>query len=149
MTLNQLFVHGLPKAQARHRAVSRGKFVHIYSPMTEWRESVKYEAARHKPIIAQALDVKMAFYFDRPKSHFGTGRNSGKLKSSAPRYHTKKPDVDNLAKAVLDAFQDAGLIKDDCIVVTLLISKFYTDGFLNSKQGCNISILGLDWIVKK
>ena len=133
-------VLGLPKAQARPRAVSRGKFVKVYSPSTEWKESVKYAATKQSKIEAEAIEVALEFYFDRPKSHYGTGKNSDKLKASAPMFHTKKPDVDNLAKAVLDACQDAGLFKDDSMVLSLLIEKFYLDPGDLQKQGCNISI---------
>ena len=120
--------------------VSRGKFVKVYSPGTEWKEAVKYAATKQEKITAEAIEVSLEFYFDRPKSHYGTGKNADKLKASAPRFHTKKPDVDNLAKAVLDACQDAGLFKDDSMVLSLLIEKFYLDPGDETKQGCEISI---------
>jgi Holliday junction resolvase RusA-like endonuclease len=134
------FVLGLPKPQARPRAFKRGKHASVYSPSTEWKESVKYAAAQQEPIQAEALEVHLNFYFDRPDSHYGTGRNSDKLKPSAPEYHTKRPDVDNLAKAVLDACQDAGLFKDDSAIVGLTIEKFYLSRDDEVRQGCEISI---------
>lgn len=138
--LTEFRVLGLPKPQARPRAVSRGKFVKVYSPGTEWKEAVKYAATKQQKITAEAIEVSLEFYFDRPKSHYGTGKNADKLKARAPRFHTKKPDVDNLAKAVLDACQDAGLFKDDSMVLSLLIEKFYIDPGDDRKQGCKISI---------
>ena len=138
--LTEFRVLGLPKPQARPRAVSRGKFVKVYSPSTEWKEAVKYAATKQETITAEAIEVSLEFYFDRPKSHYGTGKNADKLKASAPRFHTKKPDVDNLAKAVLDACQDAGLFKDDSAVITLEVSKFYIDPSDLQDQGCRIRI---------
>lgn len=41
--------------------------------------------------------------------------------------HTKKPDIDNLAKAVLDALVKAGAIEDDRFVVRLLTMKTYSE----------------------
>lgn len=136
----QFTVLGLPKPQARPRAVSRGKFTKVYSPRTEWKEAVKYAASKEKPIAIEALQVSLEFYFDRPKSHYRTGKNADKLKDSAPKFHTKKPDVDNLAKAVLDACQDAGLFKDDSAVVVLTVEKSYVDPGDLVKQGCEIRI---------
>ena len=48
-------VLGLPKPQARPRAVSRGKFVKVYSPGTEWKESVKYAATKQPKITLIVL----------------------------------------------------------------------------------------------
>lgn len=50
------------------------------------------------PVIVRSL----VFRFERPKSHFGTGRNEGCLKPSAPMRHTAKPDIDNLIKFLFD-----------------------------------------------
>ena len=55
-----------------------------------------------------ALGVDLTFRFQRPKSHWRTGRHSGKLKPSAPFFHTTKPDKDNLEKAFLDAVTKFG-----------------------------------------
>ena len=74
------------------------------------------------------LAVFIAFRVRRPKSHLRTGRHSGKLLPSAPRFHTQTPDKDNLEKAVLDA---VGKFKnlprliwcDDCQVVDGRTSK--------------------------
>lgn len=70
----------------------------------------------------------------RAKLHFNT---RGELKPSAPRDHTKRPDIDNLAKAVLDALVDQGVIKDDSIVTRLEVAKEYETG---TGAGCLIKI---------
>lgn len=43
------------------------------------------------------------------------------------QHHTKKPDVDNLAKAILDALVTHGVLGDDNCITDLTISKRYAD----------------------
>jgi crossover junction endodeoxyribonuclease RusA len=126
-------VLGTPKPQGRPRAFSRGNFTKVYSPATKWRNDVKFMAAKlvekgQEPLEG-ALMVHINYYFERPKAHYGTGKNSDKLKKSAPSYMTKRPDLDNLNKAVLDAMQDAGLLLDDSQIVTLYSTKDYKTKF--------------------
>jgi len=96
------YVHGTPKAQPRPKMSHRGRS--IESP----------------------LGVELIFYLPRPKVHQGARG----LRHSAPRAHIKKPDVDNLAKAVLDALSEKGgigLWKDDSQVVDLIVRKRWAD----------------------
>jgi Holliday junction resolvase RusA-like endonuclease len=71
--------------------------------------------------------VKIEFRFPRHNSHFGTGKNVGKLKASAPKFVAVKPDVDKLIRAVLDALTDAGVFRDDSRVVQVSATKIYAD----------------------
>ena len=72
----------------------------------------------------EAVAVDLRFGLPRPKSHFGTGRNAGRLKPSAPAYPGTKPDVDKLSRAVLDALTGV-LWADDSQVVILSAVKVY------------------------
>jgi Holliday junction resolvase RusA-like endonuclease len=54
-------------------------------------------------LLTGPLRVDISFRMPRPKAHWRTGRNSGRLKDSAPDFHTTKPDKDNLEKALVDA----------------------------------------------
>ena len=74
------------------------------------------------------FNVTLNFFFARPKSHFGTGKNCKALKTTSPVQHTQKPDLDNLAKAVLDAITDLQIWKDDSQVWNCTVQKEYTDG---------------------
>ena len=74
----------------------------------------------------QPLSVSIFFYFSRPKSHFKTGKNSHLLKDYAPSWHTSKPDVDNLAKFVMDAMNKV-YWKDDSYISTCRIVKQYSN----------------------
>lgn len=66
------------------------------------------------------LRIGMMFCVNRPASHL---KKTGEPRSSAPTFHTGKPDVDNMAKAFLDAIQKAGIIKDDAQVVSISADK--------------------------
>ena len=57
-------------------------------------------------------------YFVRPRAHF----KKGQLKSGAPSHVLKTPDIDNLAKFVLDALQK-NILADDKFVTTLVVNK--------------------------
>ena len=41
------------------------------------------------------------------------------------RHHVGRPDCDNLAKAILDALQDAGVLDEDSQVCRCHVSKVY------------------------
>jgi len=138
-----VFVVGTPKAQPRARAGKSG----FYTPLTarDWKSSIAYHVS-HSTLIELLPElprdtpfwVSAEYRFHRPKSHHGTGRNADKLKPSAPRYHTQKPDRDNLDKAVLDAFTDIGLWHDDCQVVGGQIQKRWCEP--HEGPGCEITI---------
>ena len=76
----------------------------------------------------------------RPKRHYRKGKFSHVLKDDSPVFHISKPDCDNLSKAVLDAMTDAGVIKDDSIVVNHIIYKKYA----TSEPGVKIQIEELE-----
>jgi len=66
--------------------------------------------------ITGAVRLDCELIFARPKSHYGTGRNAGKLKPSAQKYHTQKPDCDNCWKLLADALNGV-VYKDDAQVI--------------------------------
>lgn len=84
-----------------------------------WREA----GARH--LGGGALVVRAMFHLPRPKAHFGTGRNDGRLKARAVMaLPTGKPDVDNLLK-VLDALNGWAWDDDAQIVRVVDLMKLY------------------------
>lgn len=71
------------------------------------------------------VQVWVRFTFERPASHWRTGRNAHLLKDTAPIYPTYKLDVDKLQRAIFDALTDAGIWADDGLVVDVRARKFY------------------------
>ena len=118
-------------------------------PIVLWRKLIVLSAKRDcvYRTIGVAIRVEREFRFRRPNCHWGTGRNAGKLKKSAPKYHIVKPDGDNLTKPVFDSLKDAGIITDDCIIVRGEPHKRYCqfgpDGVLEP-PGCTITIWKLE-----
>jgi Holliday junction resolvase RusA-like endonuclease len=72
------------------------------------------------------VHLRIAFGLPRPKGHFGTGRNAGTVKPSAPPFPAVKPDVDKLSRAVMDALRGV-VYADDAQVVAKVVSKHYDE----------------------
>ena len=115
-------VPGDPVPQPRPRVSTRGGFARAYVPSThqvhDYRASLA-AAARDAGLgtTGEPLNVVIDAVFVRPKSHL---RKSG-VRADAPRL--PRPDVDNIAKAVLDALQD--VMGDDTHVARLVVEKSY------------------------
>ena len=125
-----LFIPGPPKSQKRHRTSFKNGRMWNYDPSKQ--EKVQFSLLAKKQASMLPLDapisIKVICAFDRPKSHYGTGRNSGILKDNAPKYFTKKPDVDNCLKFVMDALQINKIwYPDDCVINDVTIQKIYAD----------------------
>jgi Holliday junction resolvase RusA-like endonuclease len=142
-------VQGEPKGQPRPRAFARKMgAIHVArfydsDVADNWKNAVTLaviEAARKDkwtPTL-HAVSLSVWFAMPRPKSHFGAKG----LKPSAPVYHAGKPDVDNLAKLLLDRITRSERIwRDDSQVVSLTVHKFYAVG---NEQGCSVSISTLE-----
>lgn len=108
-------VEGDPVPQGRPRFFRRGSSVGVYDPPKSkaWKKLVADTAIAHgcKPLDGP-LEVTLMFYLKQPNS----------MKDGQP--HIKRPDVDNLAKGVLDALN--GICwHDDAQICMLVIEKDY------------------------
>lgn len=110
-------IDGIPKPQARPRFSSRGKFVKVYSPKSDWRKHLEKEFKKLDFYFDSAIVIDLDFYMPRPKSHYRSGKFSHIKKDNAPEYHISKPDIDNLTKPVFDAMEDAGILSNDSIII--------------------------------
>lgn len=120
-------VVGVPVAQPRAKATRRGKFASVYTPdgpVHAWRSYVSVAAAPLRPAtpIETPVDIELAFVFPRPKAHY---RANGEVKPNAPWRHTQRPDVDNLAKAILDELTNVGYWRGDEVVARLTVTKMW------------------------
>ena len=124
--MNIIFVvEGQPKAQPRAKACLRGGHVHMYTPTSakEWKSLIIDGAQRadgfpREPYTGPVA-VSLTFFMKRPQTL------CRKKDPEYPIYCPKKPDLDNLVKAVYDALTNAGLWKDDSQVVLSDACKMY------------------------
>jgi len=145
MTTIRFFVSGEPKPQPRPRAWAR-KFgaavragVYDNGGADGWKAAIIAQANEHRPAapLTGPLEIAVSFYMPRPKGHYGSGRNAGKLRASAPLAHTQKPDCDNLIKAVLDAMTVGGWWGDDAQIISMRTDKQWAQ---DGRPGCLILI---------
>ena len=74
------------------------------------------------------LWAHVAFYVQRPKSHYGTGRNSMKVKPGPEKqYPLPNGDIDNFLKGPLDAIKGVAY-DDDKQIAQVMNSKSWTVG---------------------
>jgi Holliday junction resolvase RusA-like endonuclease len=125
--LYQLFVNGVPKAQPRPRMTAKG---HVYNPGSAdvWKEEVKAAfLSCLKPAITGPVRFTVRFLLPVPKGMKIMG-------TVVP--HVKKPDTDNLLKAVMDSLTAVRVWKDDSQVFETLAGKYYA----GKKTGAQIII---------
>lgn len=126
-----LTVYGTPAPQGSKTRNAAGAMYESSAKVKPWREAVKsaaldalaYDAAWLP--LADALRVDVTFTLPRPKHHYGTGKNAGRVKPSAPHYPTGKPDLDKTVRSTLDALTDAGVWRDDSFVNAVFAAKTY------------------------
>lgn len=125
------YVVGVPKPQARPKFARFGKFVRTYSPKTDWFGICYGAALQQRRMLREAfsglLSVGLTFVLPRPKS--------------APKrvvFPAVRPDLDNYVKAVMDAFTQGGMWKDDGQICSLSVHKVYQS--IQTDTGCLVSI---------
>lgn len=118
-------VEGTPKPQPRPRAFVRGKHAGVYNPASadDWREAVQaaFEEAlmaSMEPLLGGGLWLEVEFHLPRPAA-----LRRKKDPDHALWNARKRPDLDNLAKAVMDAMTKAGVWDDDGQVCDLRLRK--------------------------
>ena len=115
-------VAGQPVPQPRPRVSTAGGFARAYvpgqHPVHAYREAIAAAArAAGLTTTGEPLNVVIDAVFERPKSHMCKAG----VKATAPRL--PRPDVDNIAKAVLDSLQE--VMGDDSLVGRLVVEKSY------------------------
>jgi len=124
------FAPGIPAPQGsktpfRLKNSDRVVLVESSKKVKPWRDAVAAAAAQHgfaDTMLEGPVDVTVAFYLPRPKSHL---RSDGTLKDSAPDY-PRFPDTDKCLRSTLDALTQAKVWGDDSQVVRVAAVKQYT-----------------------
>ncbi len=124
LELTWIETHGTPKPEPRPEATAMPTkpkpTARVYVPKTAhpWKHAIRAATVEALGVASpipeprpQAFVVAFVFKMPRPKNHYGTGRNAGRLKPwAASMQHVSTPDLDNLIKAAKDAIGDW----DDC-----------------------------------
>ena len=139
-------VFGVPAMQGSKKHVGRGVMVESSTRTRPWRENVR-DAARTAIALNgwQRLNgpvaVYAAFYFDRPRSHYRTGRNAHLLRDGAPAYPGNRGsgDLDKMLRAAFDSLVDAGVMVDDSQVVRAVADKRWA-GYLMDVPGALLTV---------
>lgn len=119
-----------PKGSLRCRRDPMHRLIEDNKNTKPWRDTIaRWTRAKwpegQRADAGQPVGAEVTFTIERPKYHYGTGRNAAVVKDSAPRYPWAKPDIDKLGRLVLDALQDADVLPDDHQVVELNLRKAY------------------------
>lgn len=122
-----VFIHGQPRPQGNLTGfVAGGKVVlrHSDNRLVAWRgyAASLLAGAAPEPLGDQPVSVRAIYYIRRPKSHLD---KNGEPKKGAPTYVKTRPDLDKYLRALLDAIQISGIIKDDSQVVKIDAMKLY------------------------
>lgn len=141
MTTLCFYVEGIPIPQGS-KSVSRSG--HLFDSnakkLKPWRKQIAdvIRATEPRMQITDPVSLSVIFKFPRPVSHF----NKSGLKLSSPKYMQVKPDLDKLIRAVGDGIAtDAGLLKDDSLIVSINAEKRYCIG--SELPGALITIIVL------
>ena len=126
----ELVIYGQPEPQRRPRFARRGRGVATYAHPADaaYRERIQQAWRSAGAVDLGSADIGMTIWacFSRPKSHW---RRNGELsKAGIGRPYPGVCDVDNIAKAILDALQGEHMaFRDDRQIVGLHVTKFYAD----------------------
>ena len=132
------FVAGTPVPQGSKRAWYNPTIKQVVmtedagSRHTSWRWELSSYArqamsdAGYLTPFAGPILCSLSFRMHRNLTHYGTGRNSRVVKASSPSHPIVAPDVDKLARAVLDSLTSIVWV-DDAQVVRLTATKDYVE----------------------
>lgn len=120
-------VYGNPVAKGRPKFSSQGGFVRSYTPAKtvnyENLVKVSFDMSEEKEKFDGQVAALLMVYCSIPKS---TSKKKRELMIEGTIRPTTKPDLDNIAKAILDALNGRAF-DDDKQVVSLTVEKFYSD----------------------
>lgn len=124
----RLEIFGLPKPQGSKRHVGNGVLIEAAGePLKVWRRAIA-EACVNETKLTGPLTVEAIFFLPRPKS----------VKRPLP---IVPPDIDKLARGLLDGIgQSKTVWDDDAQVIRLTVTKVYAD---DREPGASVTITQL------
>lgn len=112
--------------QCRPRFTHNGGRPYQTKKVLDYKQLVKYlaeQALNGRPLTEKALRLEVEFYTTIPVS---TTKKKRQLIDTGVIFPTKKPDVDNVVKSLMDGMNKV-VYYDDTQVVDLVIHKRYSD----------------------
>lgn len=124
-------IPGTPQQQGSKRHIGP-RSIEANPNLAPWRaDALHYlQQAMTAQLVTQfvgPVEVHARFYYGRPLSHYGTGRNASLLKRGAPGFKASAPDLDKLCRALGDALTLAGVVRDDALIVIWSATKEWDD----------------------
>lgn len=132
----------------RHNGTGRVVTTNDNAKTKPWQTVVAWSArvALEGRFFRGAVAVTLEFVLPRPRSHFGTGRNTASLKGDAPTWPTTKPDVDKLTRACLDALTGIAWVDDAQVARVDAVKHYQAPGdwrAWRAQPGCLVTIAEL------
>jgi len=125
----QFTIPGIPQGKARARVTKRGTFTPTKTKQYQDRVKIMFRLKNPgRSPHTGPVRLEIVAYYRRPKSHYGTGRNAGRVKGSAPVWPLVKPDCDNVEKAVADALNGIAYNDDSQIVDSHFLKLYQIQG---------------------
>lgn len=129
MTTWHCVIPGQPIGKGRPRVARRGSGVVAYTPAPTRRwEAIAATTMAQEWGIRAPLDepaqAAIVARFSRPQRLICKHKRACSCSPEAVP-HVTRPDADNVAKAVLDAAQAGGVLRDDCLVWQITVVKTY------------------------
>lgn len=117
-------IPGEPRAKQRHRTTKNG-FNYTPKETVEYENWVKqcYFIEHRQTMLEGQIKAEIKAYFGIPNSYTKKRKRAiaeGKVRP------TKRPDTDNIAKAVLDSLNGIAY-KDDSAIVSLQVEKYFDE----------------------
>lgn len=129
----ELFIPGVPIAQPRTKATIRGGHAGVFTPtktstgksngIAEYKAAIRHAwaEATSMPPLEGPVKIDVVMVFSRPSAMIW------KTRAMRREWHTKKPDADNVLKAVKDALM-ALAWRDDSQVCLAVVRKLIASG---------------------
>lgn len=111
------------KATGRVRAWTRNDASEKARPWSAAVSAAAQLAMGERAPLDEPLRVSLSFRLARPKKHYRAG---GQLRADAPAFASSTPDVDKLARCLLDALIGI-VVRDDARIAVLVAEKRYSD----------------------
>jgi len=109
-------IEGVPAPKGSKKLI-HGRLIEASPRLTEWNKALDAalteQYSQHFAMEVRPVHVELTFRMPQPKAHRGQV------------WHVKRPDIDKLARAVLDSMTRTGVLLDDSIVASLTVRKMY------------------------